>query len=229
MTDQPTVRDKALRRSDTLEFKGRTRTVEYGDHRKFVEYQILMLDLRGVVGIESGPGRETTTRSNAIKAARARIRTLKSHRLFAVRVTKKHIDDGDARNCFSCAISQALWHNQERMGLSKYEYNFRVVPYACMTEADGLVLEPKYGGDGALHIPDDELPDMVSEGKGYKGRIPNEGMIEWAMEFDDWGDSRCMSLSEWREERGYDDGERPYRPSPASFVLDLDAMVPLEN
>lgn len=215
--------------SDNLRFEIRTRTVTYGDKRKFVEYDIRMLDLRGIVGFESGPSRETVSRADAIKAAHARIRVLKTHRLFAIRVTKKHIDDGDARNCFSCAISQALWHNQERMGLSKYEYNFRVVPYACMVEADGLVLEPKYGSGEALHIPEDELPDMVFEGKGYnRWRTPNESMVEWAMTFDDWGDSRYMSLSEWREERGYDDGERPYPPSPASFVLDLDAMQPLE-
>lgn len=214
--------------SDRLRFEIRTRTVEYGDKRKFVEYQILMFDLRGVVGLESGPSRETVDRADAIKAARTRIRTLKTHRLFAVRVTKKHIEDGEARNCSTCAISQALWHNQERMGLSKYEYSFRVAPYACMVEADGLVLNPKYGADGAVHIPEDQLPDMVLEGRGYKGRIPNESMVEWAMSFDEWGDSRYMSLSEWREERGYDDGERPYRPSPASFVLDLDAMLPLE-
>lgn len=213
--------------SDNLRFEIRTRTVTY--ERKFVEYDIRMLDLRGIVGFESGPSRETESRADAIKAARARIRVLKTHRLFAVRVTDKHIKDGEARNCFSCAISQALWHNQERMELSKYEYGFRVVPYACMVEADGLVLQQKYGDQGDLHIPEDELPDMVFEGKGYKRwRTPHESMVEWAMMFDDWGDSRYMSLSEWREERGYDDGERPYRPSPVSFVLDLDAMRPLE-
>lgn len=221
MTDTPTS-------TDNLRFEIRTRTAVYGDKRKFVEYEILMLDLRGVVGFESGPSRETVNRAGAIKAARARIRILKTHRLFAVRVTKKHIDDGEARDCFNCAISQALWHNQERMGLSRYEYNFRVVPYACMVEADGLVLAPKYGDRDELHIPEDQLPDMALEGEGYKGRIPNESMVEWAMEFDDWGDSCYMSLSDWREERGYTDGERPYPPSPASFVLDLDAMQPLE-
>jgi hypothetical protein len=214
---------------DNLRFEIRTRTVTYGDNRKFVEYEILMLDLRGIVGLESGPSRVTVNRADAIKAARIRIRVLKTHRLFAVRVTQKHIKDGEARNCFSCAISQALWHNQERMGLSKYEYNFRVVPYACMVEADGLVLQQKYGDKGDLHIPEDQLPDMVFEGKGYnRWRTPNESMVEWAMTFDDWGDSRYMSLSDWREERGYDDGERPYPPLPAAFVLDLDAMQPLE-
>lgn len=215
--------------SDNLRFEMRTQTVTYGDKRKFYEYQILMLDLRGVVGFEAGPSRETTTRLGAIKAARSRIRVLKSHRLFGIRVTQKHIDDGDARNCFSCAISQALWHNQERMGLSKHEYSFRVSPYAAFVGADGLVLAPKYGSGDDLHIPDDQLPDMVVEGRGYKGRIPNESMVEWAMTFDDWADSVGLSLSEWREERGYRDGERPCPPSPASFVLDLDAMQPLED
>lgn len=213
--------------SDPLRFEIRTQTATYCDNRKFVEYQILMRDLQGVAGLESGPSRETMTRADAIKAARSRIRVLKTHRLFAVRVTKQHIKDGEARDCSNCAISQALWHNQERMGLSKYEYGFRVVPYACMVEADGLVLGRKYSDD-ELHVPEDQLPDMVLEGKGYKGRIPNESMVEWAMEFDDWGDSRHMSLKDWREERGYDDGERPCPPSPASFVLDLDAMQPLE-
>jgi len=216
--------------SDNLRFEIRTRTVTYCDERKFVEYEILMCDLRGIVGFESGPRRETISRSDAIKAARARIRVLKAHRLFAIRITKKHIKDGEARNCFTCAISQALWHNQERMGLSKYEHSFRVVPYACMTEADGLVLQYKYGDKDDLHIPDDQLPDIVFEGTGYKRwRTPHEGMIEWAMTFDDYGDSRYMSLSEWREDRGYDDGERPYPPSPGSFVLDLDAMQPLKD
>lgn len=214
--------------SDNFRFEIRTRTVTYGDDRKFVEYQILMLDSHGVAGFESGPSRETVNRADAVKAARARIRVLKTHRLFAVRVTKQHIKDGEARNCYRCAISQALWCNQDRMGLSKYDYDFRVAPYACMVEADGLVLAHKYNDDGDLHIPEDQLPDMVLEGRGYKGRVPNESMVDWAMEFDDWGDSRYMSLKEWREARGYDDGERPYPPPPASFVLDLDAMQPLE-
>ena len=214
--------------SDNLTFEIRTHTVTYGDDRKFVEYQILMLDSHGVAGLESGPRRETESRAGAIKAARARIRVLKAHRLYAVRVTKQHIKDGKARNCYQCAISQALWHNQDRMGLSKYDYDFKVVPYACMVEADGLVLTHKYHDDDALHIPEDQLPDMVLTCKGYKGRIPHESMVEWAMTFDDWGDSRCMSLKDWREERGYDAGERPYPPPPASFVLDLDAMQPLE-
>ncbi len=214
--------------NDNLRFEIRTRTVTYGDKRKFVDYEILMFDLRGIVGFENGPSRDTVHRADAVKAARARIRILKTHRLFAVRVSKKHIDDGDARNCFSCAISQALWHNQERMGLSKYEYNFRVVPYACMVEADGLVLQHKYGDKDDLHVPEDQLPDMVFEGRGYaRWRTPHESMIEWAMTFDDWGDSRHMSLSDWREERGYEDGETPHPPSPAAFVLDLDAMRPL--
>jgi hypothetical protein len=46
------------------------------------------------------------------------------------------------------------------------------------------------------------------------------------MAFDDWYDSKYMSLKEWRERHGHQDGERPYRPGPTSFVLDLDAFKP---
>lgn len=210
-----------------IQFKARTRTVEYGDNRTFVEYQILMSDRQGLAGVEAGPNRETKTRNAALKAARARIRILKSHRLFAVRVTKQHIDDGDARNCHSCAISQALWHNQERMGLSKYEYSFEVSPYAAWVEARGIVLSKKYSDEDTLHIPEDEMPDLFI---GQRGKhLFTESMMEWAMSFDEWSESKYLSEEEWAEEqaeRGNDDTERPWRPSPASFVLDLDAMQP---
>lgn len=211
---------------DALVFKVTTRTPEYGDKKKFAEYKILMYQGAKLVGIEDGPRRETPRRADALKAARARIGELKAHRLFVIEVTKKHIADGEARNCQSCAISQALWQNQERMGFSKYEYGFEVCPYACFIAARGIVLGPKYADEDEIHIPEESLPEMVTGSRGKQ--IFHESMVEWAMAFDDWGDSRHMSLKEWREARGYDDGERPYRPSPASFVLDLDAMQPCE-
>lgn len=211
---------------DPITFSIQTETVKYGDRRAFVEYRILMHDYRGLVGFEEGPRRSSTTRSQALKVARARLRVLKTHRLFAIRVTKKHIEDGEARNCHTCAISQALWHNQDRMGLPKSEWTFEVKPYAAFVDADGLVLRRKWEGEGELLLPPHEMPDLVLGQHGK--RVLNESMVEWAMDFDDWGDSRFMSLADWREVRGYKDGERPYPPSPGCFVLDLDAMKPPE-
>ncbi len=114
--------------SDTskLTFKVRVRTVEYGNRRKFAEYKILICRGGTVAGVEEGPFRETKDRSAALKAARARIAVLKSHRLYAIAVTNKHINDGEARSCHACAIAQALFHNQERMGYAKREFNFEV-------------------------------------------------------------------------------------------------------
>lgn len=210
-----------------MQFEITTNRTVYGNGKAFREYRILMIDVGGVVGIEAGPRRDTVSALAARQASRERIAVLRSHRLFGIRVTKKHIEDGDARNCHSCAISQALWHNQERMGLSKCEYAFEVSPYACMIEARGIVLSRKYSHEDALHIPEDEMPDLFT---GQRGKhLFTESMVEWAMAFDDWGDSRHMLIREWREMHGYQDGETPWRPSPASFVLDLDAMRPFED
>src|SRR5690242_15319592 len=113
------VKNSAVERSspDALTFAVRTHSVKYGDNRTFLEYTILMLHAGKLVGIEEGPRRSTPERLAALKAARQRIAVLRSQRLFAIRVTRKHISDGEVRNCNTCAISQALWHNQERMGL----------------------------------------------------------------------------------------------------------------
>jgi len=222
------VEDKTEVGADTskIAFRIRTRTVEYGDNRRFIEYAVLMFRGQKLVGYEEGPRREALDRPSALKMARARIRTLASHRLYVINITRQNITDGEARNCNTCAISQALWDNQERMGFSKYEYNFEVSPYAAFMEPRGIVLCEKFG-DNDIHLSADALPDMVS---GQRGKVVfNDSMEHWAMNFDDWGDSRYMSLAEWREEHGYEDGERPYRPCPASFVLDLDAMKPCKE
>lgn len=214
--------------SDTpkITFRVRTRTVEYGDSKKFAEYQILMYRGRKLAGYEEGPRRETQHRSGALKMARQKIRILNSHRLYVINVTRQNITDGEARNCNTCAISQALWNNQERMGFAKSEFNFEVSPYAAFIEPRGIVLSERYCGV-EKHIPVDEMPELVS---GQRGKfIFNESMEDWAMNFDDWAESRYVSLGEWREAHGYEDDERPCRPSPASFVLDLDAMKSCEE
>jgi hypothetical protein len=59
-----------------------------------------------------------------------------------------------------------------------------------------------------------------------KRRYYSESMVDWAMRWDEWAESRNMDLGDWREHHGYDDGERPCKPGPISFVLDLAAFAP---
>lgn len=204
-----------------LKFSISARTLRYGDRRSFIEYRVIMSDGRGVAGIERGPTRTFTERGEALKAARKRVRELRTRRLFVIRVTRKHIRDGEGRNCQTCAIAQALWHNQERMGLPKREFYFEVSPYACFADPEGIVLSRRFSSEPDLVIEADALPDMALE---VRGKVYHEGLGEWAMRFDDYDDSRHMSLAEWREKNGYESDERPYSPGPVSFVLDLDAF-----
>lgn len=211
---------------DKIEFKVRTQAVEYGDRRKFAEYKIGFWHRGQLVGLESGQRRTATDRASAMKAAKARVAVLKTHRLFAIRVTRKHIADGEARNCDTCAIAQSLWHNQERMGFPKQEWSFEVSPYACFARARGIVLGKKYGADEPKAIPGGALPTVVFSGRDYRGSpdMHGESMIEWAMRWDDWAESRFISLGAWREKHSAEPDERPSRPGPSAFVLDLDAF-----
>lgn len=211
--------------SDNLTFKTRIRQVEYGDKRTFFEYQILMMYRGKVAGIEEGPRRSAADRPSALKAARARISILRHRRLFVVRVTRKHISDGEARNCNTCAISQALWHNQERMGFPKVDFRFEVSTYGAFMAPRGIVIRERYGRDH-LQLSADQIPDIAIG--IFNGRPYSEGMAEWTMAWDDWAESRGISLAEWREQNGYVDGETPGRPGPCSFVLDLDAFQKAE-
>lgn len=205
--------------TDSIVFKASIRLVKYGDGHSFAEYTVLMFHRDRLVGIENGPRRETILRSEATKSARKRIAILRTRRLFVVRVTRKHITNGEARNCNTCAIAQALWHNQERMGLDRREFSFEVSPYGAFTDPRGIVLRPSYGDGPELHVPVMELPKMAI---GIFNKRPySESMQEWAMAFDDWAEYRFMSASDWREERSED---LPYRPNPCAFVFDADAL-----
>lgn len=211
-------------------FEVKTERHRYGDRRVFHDYLIVMSFRGRVVGVERGPSRTHKRPSQARQAARERVRLMQSHRLYVVRVTDKHIKDGDARSCHTCAIAQALWHNQERMGYPKGKWSFEVSPYGSIFSSPprGIVLGD-YWGDGKLrHIPAREMPQVVTAAKRLPARFYDESMYEWTMHWDDWAESRCMSLKDWREMHGYDDGERPSRPTPCSFVLDLDAFVPMK-
>jgi hypothetical protein len=213
--------------SDQIDIKIRTKAVLYGDDRTFIEYKIQFWHREELVGLESGPHRQNEGRPAALKSARARVAVLRRHRLYAVRVTRKHISDGQARDCNSCAIAQALWHNQERMGLPKREWDFEVSPYGW-GNARGIVLGRRHESYPE-NIPADGLPKIVFRGTDYRGRPDLHGtsMVEWAMGWDDWAESRQMSLSEWRKEHASEPDERPWRPSPSAFVLDLDAFKPM--
>lgn len=207
---------------DRIKHRIRVRTVRYGDRRKFAEYCILFCQGRQIVGAEDGPRRKTKTRKDAMRAARARIAQLKTHRLFAIRVTRKHIRDGEERNCDTCAISQALFHNQQRMGLDNLKCSFRVEPYGWSSR--GIVLQT----DRYATAPDmvlEEMPDMISYWQSSQRNPYPESMLEWTMLWDDWAQARHETPAEYRERTGNHDG-KPSRPGPTSFVLDLDAFKP---
>lgn len=209
--------------SDKITFSVQTPRYTYGDRKKFYQFRILMRCGGKVVGKEDGERRLHRERKTAVLAARQRIDVLKTRRLFAIEVTKKHIEDGEERNCDTCAVSQALWHNQNRMGLSRGDWNFRVEPYGAWVDFHGIVLRPKYHSGPETALGD--LPDLVTS---YRDGVYFESMMEWTMSWDDWAESRYMKIADWREMHGYEDGERPYRPSPCSFVLDLDAFKPVK-
>lgn len=209
--------------SDTpkILFTTEVRPQAYGDNRTFFEYRILMHHRGNLAGVEEGPRRTTADRRSALRLARIRIKELQQKPLFVIRITRKHISDGTARSCRTCAIAQALWHNQERMGLQKREFRFDVSPYGAFCAPRGIVLEESWGDEVAA-IPAELMPDMAISGRD--GRAYSDPMAEWAMHFDDWAESRFMSAKEWREER--DPDGKPGRPGPCSFVLDASALLP---
>jgi hypothetical protein len=213
---------------DRITFETEIGRIRYGDGRSFAQYQIIMRHGGRVAGIELGPDRDTVLARAARAAAAKRIKALESHCLFAIRVTRKHISDGEARSCSQCAIAQALWHNQERMGFPKSEYSFDVKPYGCWTSPEelGIVLrDDSY--DDIARIPVGSLPQIVIS--GLDAGMYNEPMDEWAMAWDEWAESRGIPIREWREEHGHEDDYRPYRPGPCSFVLDFNAMVAVQG
>ena len=121
-----------------------------------------------------------------------------------VRVTNRDIIDGESRSCSSCALALAI--NRALPG----DWCCEVVPYAAFVEADGIrFYREKYGPWwGAQRLPVKHLP---------------EGLIEWAMEFDDWKEYRQLGAKAWKEENGGDD--RPLRPEPWEFDLDLTKLI----
>lgn len=209
-----------------VKFKARTSVVNYGDGRKFFEWRIHICQGDQIVGMEEGPARETIDRATALKAARERIAVLKSRRLFPVKVSKRNISHGRARCGYTCAIAEALSAHQERMGFSKRDYLFEVSPYGAFVHPRGIVLVDRIMG-AEKAIPADDLPIMVTD--GARNPYP-ESMMEWAMQFDDWAESKeYASIKDWRQDKGHSDGDSPCRPCPAWFVFDLDLLQPIDG
>lgn len=214
-----------------ITFRVSASATKYGDGKTFFDHKIFMIHRDKVVGVEHGKRRTNATRSDALKAARTRISVLRTHKLFPIRVTRKHISDGQARQCTACAIAQALWHNQEAMGFPKRNYEFRVSPYGAFCDPEGIVCRPTGYGDDAEErsIPFDKLPEMVMAWSTKRGRsyVYYEGMVEWAMSWDEWAEARYVTAKEYREENSEED--KPGRPGACSFVLDLSEMEPMKG
>lgn len=206
---------------DAIAFEVETKPQKFGDGKTFHEYRVLMRFRGRLAGAKDGPRRAHRTARDARLAGERWVREISAHRLYAVRVTREDIRTGEARSCQSCAIAQALRRNQERMGFSQQCFDFKVSPYGFMDDVDGIALAKRYGCGDVLFTGEDGMPDVIQE---YRGEFYIRSMEEWAREWDDWADSRTMSLAEWRESQGYDDGETPCKPSPCAFVLDVTTM-----
>jgi len=204
---------------DDIKFKVLPSRIEYGDERKFWQYRIAMYRDGVLAGVEIGPRRTTETLGSMWSAAKARIALLKTHRLFAIPITADCIRRGEGHNCNTCAVSQALWENQERMGLPRGygKFNFRVESYGAFVDCRGIVLECHGEPDKAIERV--EIATADNNGKPY-----SDSLEIWTMQFDEWFDFRTMAKVEWREKYDREKGDTAYRPAPASFVLDLDAM-----
>jgi hypothetical protein len=121
-------------------------------------------------------------------------------------VTKRDIADGVSRDCYSCAISIALNRTLPRLGFNCCFV--KLSPYAVFADPDGLVIFRDYPCVEVGRIAVEHLPD---------------GLLEWAMEFDDWSEfHEYGSVKEWRLDTGKKsrDYPPPRRPEPISFVFD---------
>jgi hypothetical protein len=222
------IEERAARSStfaDPLRFSVRTRRVEYGDNRVFHDYRIVIWRGEDPVGALDGPDRTFRSPLEARAGARRRIEELRTHRLFAIDVTRKDLANGVGRSCETCAIAQALWRNQERMGFDRNEFNVMVEPYGGMfgPECRGIVISPHAYDKPDMVTTVEAMPDVVFI--THRGELGVDSMLEYTQLFDERQDYEDMGLEEWREHNGYDDSYgAPSKLWPVSFVLDLTAM-----
>lgn len=219
-----------------LRFQILTKRAKYDDGI-FIAWTIRLWFGSTLVGEDKGPRRAHRTHGSARRSALTRVKTLRSHRLYLIRITRKHIRDGVGRSCSQCAISQALWHNQDRMGFPRGYFsgwNIEVESYGAWTDPRGIVFTNKDGGQD-LQLPLDKLPKVVMRyARDGKRHHYSEDMAEWTQAFDEWADvygqsNDAKTLTEYRQAHGYDGNEYPTRPAGGYFVLDLDELQPLSD
>lgn len=195
--------------------------VTYGNGRKAFRWQVLFRDEKDKpVGITrpylGGKCMESSTRREAIRAAKVEIKRFNKRRLVAFHITKHDIENGEGRNSQTCAVAQSIWRVQEDLGYDRWDYDFEISTYGFMIDAKGIRVRRHQ--DGKIFTID--APPIVGAMKQEPGWY-EESMEEWTMLYDDWEESRDMTAKEWREYKGE---PKPYKPSPCSFVLDLDEL-----
>lgn len=140
---------------------------------------------------------------------------MKSHFSFGlsvlpVEVNKRDINDGVSRSCRSCAIARALNRTLPRYGF--IGCHVRLVPYASFADADGLEIYKDYQSMPIARLDVRDLP---------------AGLIEWAMDFDDWSEFMHEyggSRRAWKEATGSD--YYPFPPEPISFIFNFGRIQP---
>jgi hypothetical protein len=193
--------------------------VTYGDGRKAFRWQVLFREKGEPVGITSvyrdRQCMECPTRREAAKAAKAEIERLKGRRLVAFHITKNDIENGEGHNPQTCAVAQSMWRVQEGLGYDHWNWSFEVDTYGAFRKPQGI----RAVSISPWEVRTIDPPPVISKCRtGWY----EESMEEWTTQYDDWDDSRHMTAREWREETG-EDG-KPCKPSPGSFVLDLDEL-----
>lgn len=127
-----------------------------------------------------------------------------------VPIRRVHIDSGEGRSCQDCAISMALRDAFAEAGLPRWGTYF--VPYAMWETPMGLIL-----GTDVLR------PRLTSWGRISVRDLP-EGAVEWARDFDEWGDFQCSGETKRQYERRV--GYWPSEPCETVFTFDLSKIIP---
>ncbi len=119
----------------------------------------------------------------------------------AVSVTRRDIDNGTSRSCTDCAIALALYRTLPLLGF--HACYVRLMPYACFQEADGLEIGKNWNHRVFARMAVRDFPS---------------GLVEWAMDFDEWADFNDDYGGSIR---------KPFRPDPVTFKFDWTKLQPV--
>jgi hypothetical protein len=120
-----------------------------------------------------------------------------------IKVTQRDIKEGIGHDCVNCPIASAINRSLEALGFDEDVYAY-VEPYGMFWDKPvGIQIRSDFNKPLAT-LPISKMP---------------AGVYEWAANFDDWDDMRAMGWRKYEKETGQ---ERPFRPQPFSFVLNLD-------